>query len=257
MIDARVELVPILLLGRIGDEVVRQPRPRRQRVSIDQLGGHGIEPVGQYEVRRKTVADESCGVVRICARRQWIVDDAWQLAEVPGAHFCGRHRVDKGPRQALAEAIVIAEEKCLVATDRAAQREAKLVLLEGGDLVGRPVEEVLRVQSRVSQKLIDRAVDLVGPRFGDDIDLAAGITSLLGRVEIGLDLELLDRLYRRADHQGESEPVVIIDPVIQVVVGAFAVAVDEQLAARPLVVGACSAHDGTARAVAGPANPGA
>src|SRR5207302_1696530 len=79
----------------------------------------------------------------------------------------------------------------------------------------------------------------------------AGVAAELGAVKVRLHLEFPDRFDRRAQDDRNSEPLVIIDAVVEEIVRPFAVAIRKQLAARSAVIRACPAHDRAAGAEAG------
>ena len=97
----------------------------------------------------------------------------------------------------------------------------------------------------------------VAAGLGDDVDLSAGIAPLIGGVEVGLNLEFLDRFHVRAHDDDQRQPGVVVDPVVEIVVRVFSVAVDEQLGAGSQVVGPRSAHDRAAHAGARAGHAGA
>ena len=68
--------------------------------------------------------------------------------------------------------------------------ERRLGRVDAGEGVG------LGVELLVAEEFEDRAVEGVAARLGDDVHLRALVTEL-GRVDAGLDLELLDRVDRR------------------------------------------------------------
>ena len=65
------------------------------------------------------------------------------------------------------ESLVIEEEKRPVLDNRAAECAAKLVATQFVPLNG---EEVLGVEDVVAEKLVNTAVELIGPALSDDID---------------------------------------------------------------------------------------
>src|SRR5258707_13832022 len=85
--------------------------------------------------------------------------------------------------------LVIEEEEALIAPDRTAQRAAELVAVQPAHL---GQEKVARVKHVVAPELEERPVKAVGPRLGDQTDLAEGGLSQLRRIGVGLNLELLN-----------------------------------------------------------------
>ena len=255
MIDAYVELIPILGARRRGDQVVRQRRRGRHRIRIHQLGRHRVPAVTGNDVAGEGLARE--GPSGAGDRRQRVVDRDRQLAEVPLPHLQGRHGVDEHPALLLAEPVVIGEEEGPVLDDRAPDGPAELTLLERRLLLAGAVgEEVVGVEPVVAQEAVARAVNRVAAGLGDDVDLSAGIAPLLGGEQVGLDLELLDRFHVGAHDDDQRQARVVVDPVVEVVVRVLPVAVHEQLGAGSQVVGPCPAHDRAAHAGAGAGHAG-
>src|SRR5262249_17736878 len=115
-----------------------------------------------------------------------------------GPFESGRDR--RNARRAVAVAVLlpIPEEEGLVFPDRPAQRSAELVLDKVGPRVaGAVLKEVVRIELLVSQKLISRAVQLVRPGLDADVDDRARGAAEFGGEFVGLDAELLRRVYRR------------------------------------------------------------
>src|SRR6202043_3302539 len=95
--------------------------------------------------------------------------------------------------QTLPEALIRAKEEGLVVPNRSAQRAAKLIQLERSLRSRRPVEDLTRIEGAVAQILEDAAMQIVGARLRDDVDLAAGAAAVLRRVHRRRHRELLDR----------------------------------------------------------------
>ena len=66
-------------------------------------------------------------------------------------------------------AIVIDKEKCAGFPNRAAQGRAELILPKCGSGAGQ-VEEIFSIEDIVAHKFVGAAMELVGPRFRDDVD---------------------------------------------------------------------------------------
>src|SRR5690606_20859342 len=102
------------------------------------------------------------------------------------------------PSQVLAETLVKAEEESLVPPYRPPCRDTELVVpqqrLRPPGSVG---EEVARIELVVAEELIERAVQRIGPGLQAEVDHTAGSTVEFGGEVVGLDLELLRRVYRR------------------------------------------------------------
>ena len=91
-------------------------------------------------------------------------------------------------------------------------------------------KEVLRLQAVVAVELPRAPVPAVGASFGDDVDDRAGVAAVLGVVGVREDLEFLDRVRRRAQHEAGIEGVVVGRAVEQEVVRLVALAVDVEAA---------------------------
>ena len=154
-----------------------------------------------------------------------IVGDA---GEVAAALRLRQHRARVGRALLVLEPLVVAEHEQPVPHQRAADRAAELVLLQLR-LGGREV--VLRLEPVVAVELpgARRASSLL-PDLGDDVDDRAGVAPVLGAVGMREDLELLDRIRRRTQHEAGVERVVVRRAVEQEVVRLIAHAVDVEAA---------------------------
>ena len=85
-----------------------------------------------------------------------------------------------------------------------------------------------RLSSRLNSHAL--AVPAIGAGFGDDVDDRAGVAAVLGVVGVREDLEFLDRVRRRAQHEAGVERVVVGRAVEQEVVRLVALAVDVEAA---------------------------
>ena len=61
-------------------------------------------------------------------------------------------------------------------------------------------------------------MEAIGARFGQDVDHARGRSSDFSGVQIGLDLELLDRVDRWAHADSADEALIVVHPVDHVVI---------------------------------------
>ena len=95
--------------------------------------------------------------------------------------------------EVLAKALVIAEEKCFVHPDRAAQGDSKLIALKGRG--GAFVEVVGSIERVVAQKLVQGSVELVGPDSGDNQHLGPGPLAVFRTVGIAEHIELSDSIH--------------------------------------------------------------
>src|SRR5206468_10236600 len=117
-----------------------------------------------------------------------------------------------GQALALPQGFVAAEKERLVLLDRAASVTAVLIALEGRPFV---VEEVPRVQFIVAQELESASVDLIGPRFRDQIDGRAAVLAKDSRKRLRLNLEFRYSVRRRLNGEASGNHVVGVHPVTQ------------------------------------------
>ena len=125
-----------------------------------------------------------------------------------------RHAVGRrSGADAVAEALVRDEEEGLVAAvvqlgedDRPAGCHAEIVLLVDG--LGR-AEKAPGVQFLVAQELVDVAVEIVGARFGDEADGAAGSVAHVGFEAAGRHAEFGDGVHRRRIDLGPGDAVAV------------------------------------------------
>src|SRR5258708_15510704 len=152
-------------------------------VGVDDLQRHRIQTVGADHVR-DAVADESCvsGGIGGLGRGSREVAGAFQGGGNAGAaQECAR---------CLAQSRVGDEEKSLVVLDRTAEGGAKLVAMKRR--LGQSRSPVIGIEQRIAHELKRRAVKLVVAGLGQHIDDAAGITTELRVVAVGLNPEFLD-----------------------------------------------------------------
>ena len=155
---------------------------------------------------------------------------------------CGR--LDRSPtRQAAgatdrsavpgrpARALVVGEEEQLVLHDRAAQRAAEDVLL--ALRLGRARAVVLpavRVDVAVAVELEHVAAELVGAGLDDAAEHGAAHVAGVGRVVVGLDADLGERVGAGLVGDAVVDGLVHVEAVEHVVVRLLAVAVHERTA---------------------------
>ena len=138
-----------------------------------------------------------------------------------GALRVARHQgFDRSHLEADA-ALIAGEEERAVLDHRGAHAIAEDVPVERDDGPGR-VEEVLRVEPLVAQKLVDRSMDGVGARLGHGIDDNPRIAAVLGAEGVLLDLELLHHVDVRLQRDLVLHHVAQVDSVQQVVGRIFA-----------------------------------
>src|SRR6266478_891424 len=108
---------------------------------------------------------------------------------------------------ALILLLAVDEKEGLILSNGPTDRSAKLIqveLLRGG------CEKALRVETGVAQKLKQRSVESVGSRFRGDQHRRARPRSVLRRVVIGEDLELLNGINRRQNSDAACRQFVVV-----------------------------------------------
>ena len=90
---------------------------------------------------------------------------------------------------------------------------------------------VLGVELVVAEELEQRSVIVVGARLGGDVDLCR-LAAELGRIDAGLNLELLQRVDGRLDDVGVEVRVGVVDAVEREVVEVAALAGDRDVLVR-------------------------
>ncbi len=113
---------------------------------------------------------------------------------------------------ALIFLLAIHEKKRLVLLDRPANRAAKLVQVE---LLRRGGKVALGIEIGIAHKLEERAVNVVGSRFGGDQHGRTGTRSVFGGVGVGQYLELLNVIDRGKDADAARGQFVVVDAVQQ------------------------------------------
>ena len=143
-----------------------------------------------------------------------------RLREVSAKHPL-RGKNGKALRVApFGERLIVGREKQFVAENAAAHHRSVVVAPQRLLLHQRVFEEVARVEFFVAEEVEQRAVKIVGAGTDRRNDLGAGLSAEFGRVESGLDLELLQRFDGRAEPHGgvergangravQQEPVVV------------------------------------------------
>ena len=99
-------------------------------------------------------------------------------------------------------------------------------------------------------------MERVRPRLGHHIDGGARIPSLFGLEQIGLNLELLYRLYRRPESDQTVAAEVVIDAIEHEVIRLLAVSIGEKLRPGPHVIGPGPAANGAGRGITNAYNTG-
>ena len=137
--------------------IVGQRAVGRQRIERHVLRRDRIEPCGGNDVARE----------RRPRRRRRIVDRRRELREITRPHFHSRHGDEE--RHALLQpiAFVVDKKERLIFFDRSPQAAAVLVLAGERLALG---EEEPRIESLVTTELESGAMELVAPRFREDVD---------------------------------------------------------------------------------------
>src|SRR5262249_9767545 len=153
---------------------------------------------------------------------------------------------------ANARRLIVPKYKQLVFDDRPAERSAKLILLERRFLDGRVLEVIARVERCVAEKLKYAAVKIVAAGLGNRIPLCSAAALELGRVAVGLDLELLDCIHVSTQHQAAVVIRIVVDSVEEKIVEGSARAVrDEAVLTTRAAAAGVAVRSGTGSDYAG------
>ena len=212
VVAAEADRVAIVGRRRRHDVAGRAAVRGRHEV-VDQLERRRIEAAGRNDVAVERLAGE-----RIADRRA--------AREIAAPLRIRQHDDVRRIALLIAVALVVPEQEQLVLLKRTAGRAAELILFQRGLRLARRREEVPRLQRIVAVELPRRPVQLVASRFRDDVDDGAGVAAELGGVRVRLDLEFLDGVWRRTQHEPGVERVVVGRAVEQEAVGLVAHAVD-------------------------------
>src|SRR5215470_3513762 len=111
--------------------------------------------------------------------------------------FAGAEGWDKSKfrnPQALAQALIVGKKEEPVPADRSACRCSKLIAFKGRDRSLWIIKEVLGVERRIAQELINAPVQRVGAGLADRVDEASHGATVLGAGVVGDNLKLPDGL---------------------------------------------------------------
>ena len=231
VVGPHVELVLVVALVREAPVVVGRPGQVGEWIAAQQLRRHRVDPACWDGAGRERIA---CGAAarggacrrRIVDRRHATGDRFREDSSALQGRGDGR---DAHASDALPAALVVHEEERPVLRDRPAQDEAELVAAEVrfvGVVRDGGREEVPRVQRLVAQELECRAVELIAPRPGGQVDDAAVEAPELGRRRAGDDLELLDRVDDREVRDRTGLRLQDRDAVVEILVDARPPAVE-------------------------------
>src|SRR5579885_2884179 len=140
----------------------------------------------------------------------------------------------------VALAVVIEKEESFIPYNRPAQVAAELIEVVGALGSAAPVVfPRVRIESFIAEKFERRSVEVIRAGLGDHVDDAAAGAPDLGRIVIGIDLELLDGVFaeavRIAAGAGASsglskEDVIGVGAIHQKAVGRAALAAEGEVA---------------------------
>ena len=237
MIDSDVRRLVRLPTRAVIRKIVRQAGLIRHRVERHQLRRRRIEADGRNDVPGKWCPGAA----------ERIVNGRAQLGKIAAAHPGGWHRDDERLVFRDATLVVIHEEERPVRLQRSAQAAAKLI--EMIQRLGNR-KEVLRVEMLIPAEVETRSAKLVTSGLRDDVDHPAERPAVLSRIEIGLDDDFLNRVDRWLDAHAAHDAFGVVQPVDQLQVVVFGVAVNRHRRGLPAVIGAIAADRGVRRALA-------
>ena len=210
MVDARVKAIVPVPQGGCGDKILPHHRPVGFREKVGNRGACRM----LAEIRNHAFGEELAG--------EWVERGQGARGKVsPAFRECGDIR-NTGNSLSPPSALVVHKEKRPIVPNRSTQGKAELVLLKLGDIRARVVEKIPGIQDSIAEKLINRAVKLIGARLQDYVNLRSGTPTERGVVGARLKLELPNRIHRRGEREGIEHRVHVIDSVQQEVIGLFA-----------------------------------
>ncbi len=210
VIHTEAELIDVFDLLPDGGQISPDAGRGRHRHVLQKGRGDGIDARSGNPVVRKWRADTGrrSGSYRIA--------EGWKPGEVAAAELERRHR--EGPRQRSVGASTLVAEKGEgpVPKQGAADRAAELMLTERRHRCVLRIEVVVRVEPVVAQEFEDAPVRRVAARLRGHVDQRRRLSAKLGGVHRLLDLEFLNRVDRRIDHQVVEQLVGDLRAVQQV-----------------------------------------
>src|SRR5215471_18848584 len=192
-------------LGAVVDRIPGEEGIRRGWVPID-LGGPVINAGGLVlaELHRRDSAWSSSRRKHLGPVRTRIEGEVGPDCRIHSnwsgsadLSFAGAKGWDKSKfrnPQALAQALIVGKKEEPVPADRSARRRSKLVAFKRRDWSLWIVKEVLGVERRIAQELIDAPVQRVGAGLADRVDEASHGATVLGAGVMGDNLKLQDGL---------------------------------------------------------------
>ena len=217
VVEPHAELVAHIVHRRRDDVAVAGRVGQRDEL-VQQLRGRGADAAGRDDVAREGQPG------------QRVANGAGLRREVAAPLRLGEHQDVLGDAAVVAVALVVTESEQPVAEQRTTEGGAELVLLQHGLGLILRREVVARLQRIVAVELPRRPRQRVAARLGDDIHHRAGVAAVFGREGMGQDLEFLDRVGGRAQHEAGVERVVVGGAVHEEIVGLVAHAVDVEAA---------------------------
>ena len=189
--------VPVQNIAAVGKEVVRTVGaaiPVRNRPESAGSPRHRVDPAGGNSVIRERL-------LHAVRQAEWIVYTAGNVREISAALRKPRHSGDNGIARSLAGLLPTGEEMRLILADGAAERAAELIQAQWR--LGLR-EEIPRVQRIIPKILEQTAVILIGARPRSERYNSAGGMAILGRITIGDDAELFQRVQRKTGNLRRS-----------------------------------------------------
>src|SRR5581483_9031101 len=133
-----------------------------------------------------------------------------QRAEIARAHGRGWHCLRIYDTDSPARALEGKEEEQLVLYDRPAQRPAVLVQKPPGPLRRK---KIASIEILVAKEFERRAVEVVCPGFGHNVDIGARLLAVLRAIAGGLKRKLRNRVDTRREIRQHSDLAVLVGEV--------------------------------------------
>src|ERR1043166_4508564 len=245
VINAHVALVPVLGQVEVRQIVVEPAGVLGQRIGGHEFGRHGIPRRQRNLVALERRPDDPAGGSRLVGKR--VVNRIF-VGEVSLPDLGCRHAAYRALYGVSPVSFVVHEEKGFVLAvvnlrqpHRPTQREPELVVAERREGRTFRVEEIASVHGGVAEEFEYAAVHLVGAGLGNHVDDRAGVAAQVGAVEVGLHFEFADRLDRRPVDDQLDQALIVVYAIVEKVVRTFAIAVGEDLGARPAIAGRAAA----------------
>src|SRR5579884_3954876 len=144
-----------------------------------------------------------------------------------GQHIRGRDQCDAdSPGAPLLNALIGLEEMRLIAANRPADYVPELVEARYGRVPG-GVKKISRVELVVLKIFVRFAVEIVGSRFGDELELRARVAAIFSAKVVGDQLEFLDgvEIQRTETRHAGGDNIGSSDVIYRDIVGAPAASI--------------------------------